>query len=157
VADQEIERKFKIDPARFLRWVMTLPSVNQRDRDNIVQYYLARDPEVRIRKIGTDYRMCFKYPTSDPTVRDEVEWDISAELAHRLTPRATRVLIKERFRVEWGGHWWDVDCIFKEPEDVWVAEVELRSPNESFDRPNWLREEVTGRPEYSSFAFATPV
>ncbi len=153
--DQEIERKFKIDPTRFLRWLMTFPPPWKKT--NIVQYYLAGDPQVRIRSVSGEYQMCFKYPTTDPVVRDEIEWEIPSEVTLKLTTRAIRVLVKERFRVEWCGQAWEVDCIPKEPDDVWVAEIELKSPTETINRPIWLREEVTGQPEYSSFALATPV
>ncbi len=149
----EIERKFKIDPARFLRWLMATPPM-QRKHD-IVQYYLVEDPQIRIREVDGEYRMCFKYPTSTPVVRDEIEFEISSQAAGELIPRATRVLVKERYRVRWSDRWWEVDCISREETDVWVAEIELKATDELFNQPPWLREEVTGQPEYSSFALAT--
>jgi adenylate cyclase len=33
-------------------------------------------------------------------------------------------------------------------EGLVVAELELSSDDEHFDRPEWLGEEVTGRPQY---------
>ncbi len=153
--NEEIERKFKIDPARFLRWLMSQPKASW-SRTDITQHYIAREPEVRVRWANQRYEMAFKYPTSEVTTRKEVEFEVPDAKARELISLALRTLHKERFTVQWDVHTWYVDCVFGQLEDQWVAEIELQRSDEPFERPPWLREEVTGRPEFTSFALATP-
>jgi adenylate cyclase len=47
-----------------------------------------------------------------------------------------------------GGVTWEIDCYHGALEGIVVAEVELRSIDQTFDRPAWLGEEVTGREEW---------
>ena len=55
---------------------------------------------------------------------------------------------KLRHRVPAGGHVFEVDEFFGENAGLVVAEVELTSEDEAFERPAWLGEEVTGDARY---------
>ena len=55
---------------------------------------------------------------------------------------------KTRFLVEHGGHTWEVDEFFGDNAGLIVAEIELESEDESFERPDWLGEEVTEDARY---------
>jgi CYTH domain-containing protein len=49
-----------------------------------------------------------------------------------------------RFR----GFTWEVDEFLGENEGLVVAEIELKSENEQFEKPVWIGEEVTHDPRY---------
>jgi len=50
--------------------------------------------------------------------------------------------------VDYGTLTWEVDEFFGENEGLIVAEVELQSEDQLFDRPEWVTEEVTTAPRY---------
>jgi adenylate cyclase len=47
-----------------------------------------------------------------------------------------------------GLHIFEVDEFFGENEGLVIAEVELASENESFEKPKWVGKEVTGELKY---------
>ena len=121
----------------------------------IRQYYLA--PEVRVRATTDTFQFCIKLATEDPTTRDEVEFGVDDSVGRQLIELATHMLRKERFTVVYEGREWVVDRVTRNPSAVWVAEIELKSPEETFTKPDWVLKEVTGQPEYSSFSLASPI
>ena len=55
---------------------------------------------------------------------------------------------KTRYKIRYGEHLWDVDEFHGANDGLVIAEVELDSEAESFDRPPWLGEEVSDDPRY---------
>ena len=55
---------------------------------------------------------------------------------------------KTRYRVPAGRHCYEVDVFHGANEGLVVAEVELDSPDEEFERPSWLGTEVTDDERY---------
>ena len=55
---------------------------------------------------------------------------------------------KVRYEVPFGGHLFEVDEFDGENRGLVLAEIELTSSDQAFDKPEWLGQEVTGRPEY---------
>jgi adenylate cyclase len=55
---------------------------------------------------------------------------------------------KTRYHVRVGRHVWDIDEFDGQNRGLVVAEVELASADELFDRPSWLGREVTHDPRY---------
>ena len=51
---------------------------------------------------------------------------------------------KTRYEVEHAGHTWDVDIFEGENEGLALAEIELQCESETFQKPWWVDEEVTG-------------
>lgn len=47
-----------------------------------------------------------------------------------------------------GVHTWEVDEFYGANEGLVMAEIELRSEEDAFDKPAWLGEEVTGDRRY---------
>ena len=43
---------------------------------------------------------------------------------------------------------WEVDVFHGRLDGLVLAELELGDEHETFDRPEWLGEEVTGQPQY---------
>lgn len=140
----EIERKFLV--------------VNRSYRDQatkswqMVQGFLSTDPKrvVRIRQSGTQAWMTVKGKTGKGgTTRMEWEYEIPMEAAEGLLKICLPVIIRKiRYEVPYRGHTFEVDEFQDENEGLTVAEVELTHADERFERPDWLGEEVTGRPEY---------
>ena len=47
-----------------------------------------------------------------------------------------------------GGRKWEVDRFHGENEGLVLAEIELSGADETFEKPSWLGEEVTGDPRF---------
>jgi len=58
------------------------------------------------------------------------------------------VIDKTRYQVKKGNHTYEVDEFYGENQGLVVAEIELQSENETFEKPEWLGEEVTGDVKY---------
>ena len=65
-----------------------------------------------------------------------------------LTIKGPGIVDKIRWLVPAGRHTFEVDEFFGENEGLVVAEVELGSEDEAFERPDFLGKEVTGDRRY---------
>ncbi len=120
----------------------------------IVQGYLCSDPErtVRVRLMGRKGYLTVKGKgNAGGMSRFEWEKEISEEDASALLKLCQSGMIdKIRYYVRNtdGVHTWEVDEFHGANEGLVLAEIELQSETDSFDRPEWLGEEVTGNPAY---------
>lgn len=141
---QEIERKFLVKDASFKDEAFK--------KTRIVQGYLSKNPErsVRIRIFGDTGFLTIKGKTnSSGTTRFEWEKEISVRDAEALMKLCEPGIIdKIRYEIRNGSHIIEVDEFFGENEGLIVAEIELKSEDESYQKPEWLGEEVTGKKEY---------
>lgn len=139
----EIERKFLVR-GDFSREV----SSAQR----IVQGYICSQPgrTVRIRIRGEEGFLTIKGPSDDKGLsRYEFEQEISLADAEKLLALCEPGAIdKVRHLVPHGGHLWEVDVFHGANEGLVMAEIELTSEDEAFDKPEWLGEEVSGDRRY---------
>lgn len=139
----EIERKFLV--AGDFR-----PFAKNATR--IIQGYLSSIPErtVRVRIKDNQGFLTVKGKGSESgTTRFEWEKEISAEEAQELIAMCEPgVIDKTRYLVEAGRHTFEVDEFHGDNQGLIVAEVELASEDEAFERPLWLGEEVTGDERY---------
>jgi adenylate cyclase len=55
---------------------------------------------------------------------------------------------KTRYEIDHEGLTWEVDVFHGENEGLAFAEIELEEPDQAFDKPSWIGEEVTGNPRY---------
>ena len=119
---------------------------------HIVQGYLASSPSVtvRIRMYGDKGFMTVKGRTNDSGMsRFEWEKEIPADEAFMLLKLCGGgVIDKTRHVVPFAGHVFEVDVFHGENEGLLMAEVELESEEEAFEKPSWLGDEVTGDPRY---------
>ena len=58
------------------------------------------------------------------------------------------VIDKTRFEVKIDNHIFEVDEFYAENEGLIIAEIELDFETETFNKPNWLGEEVTNDKRY---------
>lgn len=140
---QEIERKFLVKGD-------FKPFVKKATR--ITQGYLSSVPErtVRIRVKGDKGYITIKGIGNDSGAsRFEWEKEIPLEEVKELLNIAEPgVIDKTRYLVPAGKHTFEVDEFYGDNEGLTVAEVELASEDEAFERPEWLGEEVTGDTKY---------
>ncbi len=140
----EIERKFLVISEDFKR--------ESFKKSRIIQGFLNRHKErtVRVRiKENTGFITVKGISSSDGLSRFEWEKEISKDEANALLELCEKgVIDKIRYEVKVGSHIIEVDEFFDDNEGLIVAEVELNSVDESFVKPEWLGEEVTGQPKY---------
>lgn len=140
----EIERKFLVLNDSFL--------ASTTSATRIAQGYIGTVPgrTVRIRIRGDKGYLTIKGNSSaDGLVRFEWEKEIPLQEAEELMQLCEKGIIdKTRHLVPCGNHTFEVDVFHGDNEGLVMAEVELSSPDEEFDRPEWLGSEVTGDPRF---------
>ncbi|MEE4177716.1 MAG: CYTH domain-containing protein [Bacteroides sp.] len=140
---QEIERKFLVKGD-------FKPFVTKKTR--IVQGYLSSVPErtVRVRVKGDKGFLTVKgIGSQSGASRYEWEKEIPVEEAQELLNICEPgVIDKTRYLVKAGKHTFEVDEFYGENQGLIMAEVELSSEDEVFEKPDWLGEEVTGYTRY---------
>lgn len=142
---QEIERKFLIiDTPNFRKEAF--------NKTRIVQGYLNSEPErtvrVRIREEKA-YLTIKGKSSSDGLSRFEWEKEIALSEAEDLLKICEPgVIEKTRYEVRVGEHIFEVDEFLRENDGLLLAEVELKTEDEAFEKPAWLGQEVTGNKKY---------
>jgi CYTH domain-containing protein len=108
----------------------------------------VKERVVRVRTIDDKGFLTIKGITVGAS-RLEFEYSVPTEDANQLLELCEKPLIeKNRYRIEYEGMVWEVDEFFGENSGLIVAEVELKSEEQEFAKPEWLGEEVTGDPRY---------
>ena len=140
----EIERKFLVISDAFKKEAFT--------QNRIAQGYLSSVPErtVRVRIKGEKGFLTIKGISNESGLsRFEWEKEIPVEEAKKLLLLCEKgVIDKTRFEVKSGNHIYEVDEFYGENEGLIIAEIELSSENETFEKPSWLGEEVTNDKRY---------
>jgi len=140
---QEIERKFLVKGD-------FKPFASKQTR--ITQGYLSSVPErtVRVRIKGDKGFITIKgIGSASGASRYEWEKEIPvSEVEELLNICEPGVIDKTRYLVKAGNHTFEVDEFYGDNQGLVVAEVELGSEEEAFEKPGWLGEEVTGDVKY---------
>ncbi|HEU4853052.1 MAG TPA: CYTH domain-containing protein [Telluria sp.] len=115
------------------------------------QGYLCSDPArvVRVRVEGGQGTITIKGKSSGAT-RGEWEYQIPLAEANELLDGLCHqpIIEKYRSRIQHAGHTWEVDEFLGANRGLVVAEIELASEAEAFDRPGWIGAEVTDDARY---------
>lgn len=139
---KEIERKFLIEEDDEWKRVETKA---------YRQGYLntTKERTVRVRTIGEKGYLTIKGVTKGAT-RLEFEYEIAVEDAQQMLDElCERPLIeKTRRKIEYSGFTWEIDEFFGENDGLVIAEIELEDEGQNFDKPSWIKEEVTDDPRY---------
>ena len=117
----------------------------------IRQGYIAHDMgrSVRVRILDDKGILTVKGPFIGMGSRPEWEKEVSLKEAEDLFLICKPGSIdKTRWIVPVEERCFEVDEFHGDNEGLVMAEIELGSPDEAFDRPSWLGEEVTGDPRY---------
>ena len=145
----EIERKFLLrsDAWRALA----------RSRVLMRQGYLSSNnhSSIRVRIAGDDAWLNLKAKRSTRT-RLEFEYAIPRADADEILSDLCSGPLVEKYRHEIvaGPHVWEIDEFLGDNAGLIVAEIELGSEDESFERPEWLGAEVTEDERYYNFNLA---
>lgn len=140
---QEIERKFLVKEGY---------KKNAHTYTHVTQGYLSSVPEriVRVRINGEKGYLTIK-GVSNLSGMSRYEWEKEipvTEARELLSLCEPGVIDKTRYLVQVGKFTFEVDEFHGENEGLVVAEVELNSEEELFEKPGWLGVEVTGDKRY---------
>lgn len=140
---QEIERKFLVDGEYKSQAYAS---------SRIVQGYIcsARGRTVRVRIRDTKGYLTIK-GASDAAGMSRYEWEREIPLAEAeelMKLCEPGVIDKTRYLVRSGRHVFEVDEFYGDNQGLVVAEVELASETEPFEKPAFIGREVTGDVRY---------
>jgi adenylate cyclase len=135
----EIERKFLVNSEAFKTEALT--------QNRIAQGYLSSvaSRTVRVRIKGNKGFLTIK-GASNETGLSRFEWEkeiLLHEAQALLELCEEGVIDKTRFEVKMGKHTIEIDEFYGENQGLMLAEIELNSETEDFEKPTWLGKEVT--------------
>lgn len=124
----------------------------------IKQGYISpadRGRNVRIRIQEDKGYITIKGPSIDGVSRYEWEKEIPLQEAQELINICNVGIIeKTRYLINVGQHTFEVDEFHGKNRGLVIAEIELSRPDETFLKPSWLGEEVTGNSRYYNSALS---
>lgn len=108
-----------------------------------------KERTVRIRTVGDKAFLTIKGITVGAT-RAEYEYPIPFDECNAMldTLAEKPIIEKKRYKIKQGDLTWEVDEFFGDNAGLIVAEVELTSEDQKFDKPVWVGDEVSGDPRY---------
>jgi adenylate cyclase len=138
----ETERKFLVTSDEYKQ--LSKPVYYQ-------QAYLSSsfNNSVRIRIAGSQAFLTIKKVISSIS-RKEFEYKIPLEDAREMIEHVceTAGISKYRYKIEFKGMMWEVDEFLGDNEGLVIAELELESEDQIFEKPPWVGDEVSGEPQY---------
>ena len=139
----EIERKFLV--RRNCDW-----KAQAHDVSHILQGYMAAIHTVRVRIRDERAYLTIKGKSRDGGLsRYEFEKEITLEEGRSLMALCEKgVIDKHRYLIDYAGHTFEVDEFHGDNEGLVMAEVELGSVDEHFEKPDFIGQEVTGDKHY---------
>ncbi len=145
---REIERKFLVLGQEWRKEAQSF---------TFCQGYLYSSPLclVRVRTEDAKAYLTIKGP-KDGIGRIEFEYPIPLDDAQELLKNVAHqpLIYKIRHKVVRHAHTWEVDEFCGDNAGLIVAEIELKSEDESFEKPDWLGKEVTHDARYRNAALA---
>ena len=142
--ETEIERKFLVKSNAYKKEASHYYEIKQG--------FLNRDKyrTVRIRiKAKKGFLTVKGLSSEDGLSRLEWEKEIDVHDAQDLLQLCEgHIIQKTRYEVKVENHIFEVDEFHGHHKGLVIAEIELQDENESFEKPNWLGEEVTGQLKY---------
>jgi adenylate cyclase len=140
---KEIERKYLVNKEK---WAKTHKPKGQLYR----QGYILTEPTktIRVRLTETKGFLTIKGLSVGAT-RPEYEYEIPVQHAQELLDNFTvSELSKIRYKINFKGKIWEVDEFLGTNVGLLIAEIELKSEDETYELPDWVGEEVTGDDKY---------
>jgi adenylate cyclase len=139
----EIERKFLVKGEFMQQGIRSV---------EITQAYLSVEPNrtIRIRIAGDTAYITIKTPLIQGSIKRN-EWEYQIPVSDALEIIMLSVpgrIVKTRYFIPCGARMFEVDVFHDRNEGLIIAEIELGSESEVFEKPDWLGEEVTGNPAY---------
>jgi len=147
---KEIERKFLVDKEM-------LATIKPDKSYGIQQGYLLNTPEkvVRVRLTTYESFITIKGANTGAT-RPEFEYSIPKDDALEMLNMCDGFIEKTRLEIKFKGHLWEVDFFGGLNEGLIVAEIELKTEDEFFFKPDWIKSEVTDNRYYNNNLLNNP-
>lgn len=140
----EIERKFLVTSDAY--------KTEAYRQSRIVQGFLNTHKErtVRVRIQGDKGFLTIKGASSaDGLSRFEWEKELPVTECEALLKLCEKGIIEKiRYEINFGNHIFEVDEFFGDNKGLVIAEIELSNETETFEKPSWLGNEVTGDIRY---------
>ncbi len=146
----EIERKFLVQNDSWRDQVI--------DESRLQQGYICNQGSATVRvRIGKGKAILNIKSATVGIRRSEFEYEIPLLEGEALLESVARkpIIDKVRYKIKHGAHIWDLDVFEGENQGLIVAEVELASEGEVFDKPPWAGKEVSGDPRYYNASLVT--
>ena len=139
----EIERKFLVSAE-------SLSEIHLTDGEKISQGYLSTDVEKTVRVRIKKNRGFLSVKTKNiGIVRSEFEYEIPLADAEELLKLCEpKILNKIRYKIEYKNHIWELDIFEGKLAGLILAEVEINSPDEFVEIPDWVGQEVSNDSRY---------
>lgn len=141
---KEIERKFLVD---LKKWKKSGKAIKMQQAYLVVE----GDKVVRVR-IADDQAFLTIKGNLKGITRDEFEYEIPVSDARSLMDlRVGAIVSKTRYVETIHGNIWETDVFEGENNGLVVAEIELDSEDETFEKPIWALSEVSTDSKYYNF------
>lgn len=122
----------------------------------ICQTYLSADPAlvIRVRLVDDTTAYLTIKGSREGIGRPEYEYAIPPDEARELSGLARGGQAIEKTRHELGDPWpgWVVDVFDGANDGLVIAELEVPDPSQSWERPEWAGQDVTGEDRYANAA-----
>lgn len=141
--NQEIERKFLVNHTKWNQ-------LTKEEGTYLKQSYLSTNPDktIRVRVLGEKGFITIKGKQVGLT-RPEFEYEIPLQDAIKMIDLfGENVIEKTRYNIHIKNHLWEVDVFDGDNKGLIVAEIELSSETETFEKPNWIEKDVSKEPKY---------
>jgi adenylate cyclase len=150
----EIERKFIVNKELWEK-------IDKPKGNALVQGYIHSDENktIRIRTANEKGFITIKGKSrADGLSRSEFEYEIPVSDALEILNTFTdKTINKIRYKILFEGFIWEVDVFEGNNSGLIMAEIELQSEVQSFKKPDWLTQEVTGDIRfYNSYLIDNP-
>lgn len=140
----EIERKFLIKSDAFKKEAF--------NKSRIIQGFLNSHKQRTVRvRLKDDMGFLTIKGESSKNGLSRFEWEkeITKHEAETLLKLCEpNIIDKMRYEVTIKNHTFEIDEFFGDNEGLVIAEIELETERETFEKPNWLGQEVTGNIKY---------
>jgi adenylate cyclase len=116
----------------------------------IKQGYILDHAEkvIRVRVMGDLGFITIKGPSAGAK-RLEYEYPIPEKDALELLEFFTGNWVeKKRYQIVFAGNLWEIDEFTGDNEGLLLAEIELKNPDDMYENPPWVGEDVTNDPRY---------
>ena len=141
----EIERRFLIKSNDWEKLI--------NHKSDIIQGYLSQYSEswvVRVRSEDNLFKLTLKKHITK-SKNFEFEYEIPTREGEKIMSEINNPIIKERFYLRFREKEWIIDRFKGKNFPLEIAEVELKTIDETINLPNFLSTEITGLKRFSNF------
>jgi adenylate cyclase len=141
----EIERKFLVDREKW-------NSLNKPKGNMYKQGYILNEQKRTVRiRVTPDAAYITLKGASAGISRSEYEYTIPITEGNEILENfATSTVEKIRYNIVFASQLWVVDVFAGDNYGLIVAEIELESEDEPFEKPDWVGAEVSHESRYSN-------